>query len=156
MLYIKHTSKVHYGKGLFKKTNYNLITSCYMQHYCAGTSNFKLHNRNMVSCCGFIDVPHCFWTQQRPVEEEIRRRRWAWIGHSLRKPVTSTTRQALTWNPQGKRRRGRPRNTWRQDLQADTRKMGYTWNQLERMAQDRGLWRSVVDGLCPKRGDGHK
>ena len=24
-------------------------------------------------------------TQQRPVEEEIRRRRWAWIGHSLRK-----------------------------------------------------------------------
>ena len=95
-------------------------------------------------------------TQQRPVEEEIRRRRWAWIGHSLRKPATSTTRQALTWNPQGKRRRGRPRNTWRQDLQADTRKMGYTWNQLERMAQDRGLWRSVVDGLCPKRGDGHK
>ena len=95
-------------------------------------------------------------TQQRPVEEEIRRRRWAWIGHSLRKPVTSTTRQALTWNPQGKRRRGRPRNTWRRDLQADTRKMGYTWNQLERMAQDRGLWRSVVDGLCPKRGDGHK
>ncbi|KAI0240028.1 hypothetical protein LSAT2_009267 [Lamellibrachia satsuma] len=94
-------------------------------------------------------------TQQRPVEEEIRRRRWAWIGHSLRKPVTSTTRQALTWNPQGKRRRGRPRNTWRRDLQADTRKMGYTWNQLERMAQDRGLWRSVVDGLCPKRGDGH-
>ena len=95
-------------------------------------------------------------TQQRPVEEEIRRRRWAWIGHSLRKPVTSTTRQALTWNPQGKRRRGRPRNTWRRDLQADTRKMGYTWNQLEKMAQDRGLWRSVVDGLCPKRGDGHK
>ena len=74
-------------------------------------------------------------TQQRPVEEEIRRRRWAWIGHSLRKPVTSTTRQVLTWNPQGKRRRGRPRNTWRRDLQADTRKMGYTWNQLERMAQ---------------------
>ncbi|KAI0234571.1 hypothetical protein LSAT2_015171 [Lamellibrachia satsuma] len=33
--------------------------------------------------------------------------------------------------------------------------MGYNWNQLERMAQDRGLWRSVVDGLCPKRGDGH-
>ncbi|KAI0214349.1 hypothetical protein LSAT2_000556 [Lamellibrachia satsuma] len=95
-------------------------------------------------------------TQQRPVEEEIRRRRWAWIGHSLRKPVTSTTRQALTWNPQGKRRRGRPRNTWRRDIQADTRKMGYTWNQLERMTQDRGLWRSVVDGLCPKRGDGHK
>ena len=70
--------------------------------------------------------------------------------------TSSTTRQALTWNPQGKRRRGRPRNTWRRDLQADTRKMGYTWNQLERMAQDRGLWRSVVDGLCPKRGDGHK
>ena len=93
-------------------------------------------------------------TCQLPAEEEIRKRRWGWIGHTLRKPPTSITRQALRWNPQGKRKRGRPRNTWRRNLQADTTKMGYTWNQLEKMAQDRGLWKSVVGGPYPDRSDG--
>ena len=58
-------------------------------------------------------------TNQVPTEEEIRRRRWRWIGHTLRKPSTNITRQALTWNPQGKRKRGRPKNTWRRDLETD-------------------------------------
>ncbi|KAK7103731.1 hypothetical protein V1264_018575 [Littorina saxatilis] len=94
-------------------------------------------------------------TCQLPAEELIRKRRWGWIGHTLRKPSTNITRQALRWNPQGKRKRGRPRNTWRRDLEADTRKMGYTWSQIERMAQDRGLWRAVVGGPYPDRSDGH-
>ena len=41
------------------------------------------------------------------------------IGHTLSKPASSTTRQALTWNPQGKRKRGRPRNSWRRDADAE-------------------------------------
>ena len=88
-------------------------------------------------------------TSQLPAEEEIRRRRWRWIGHTLRKPSDNITRRALTWNPQGKRKRGRPKNTWRRDLEADTREMGYTWKELETLAQDRGGWRATVDGLCP-------
>ena len=40
---------------------------------------------------------------QEPVAKQILRRKWGWIGHTLRKPASSTTRQALTWNPQGKR-----------------------------------------------------
>ena len=60
--------------------------------------------------------------------------------------------QALSWNPQGKRRRGRPRNTWRRDLLADTKRMGITWNQLEAKAQDRELWRCLVGGLYPGLG----
>ena len=67
-------------------------------------------------------------TKQKPADVEIRKRRWRWIGHTLRKPATSTTRQALRWNPQGKRKRGRPRNTWRRDLETDARKTGYTWS----------------------------
>ncbi|XP_048729859.2 uncharacterized protein LOC125647209 [Ostrea edulis] len=49
---------------------------------------------------------------QEPLDIQIRRRKWGWIGHILRKPPSSTTRQALTWNLQGKRKKGRPRNTW--------------------------------------------
>ena len=90
-------------------------------------------------------------TGQHPVEEEILHRRWRWIGHTLRKPETSTTRRALTWNPQGKRKTGRPRNTWRRDLDADCRMMGLSWAQLERLARDRYDWRDFVRGLCPSR-----
>ena len=51
------------------------------------------------------------WTGQEQIITEINRRKWVWIGHTLRKPVTNTTRQALSWNPQGKRKVGRPRQT---------------------------------------------
>ena len=92
-----------------------------------------------------------------PVEEEIKRRRWGWIGHTLRKPNNSITRQALRWNPQGKRKRGRPKNTWRRDLETDIKQCGLTWKELEKKAQDRGLWRTVVNGLCStKRSDRRK
>ena len=92
-------------------------------------------------------------TNQLPVEVEILQRKWKWIDHTLRKPVSSITRQALTWNPQGRRRRGRPRNTWRRDLEEDTKKIGYTWGQLERLALDRDVWKALVSGLCPSRDD---
>uniref|UniRef100_A0AAV2JEM2 Ig-like domain-containing protein n=1 Tax=Knipowitschia caucasica TaxID=637954 RepID=A0AAV2JEM2_KNICA len=90
-------------------------------------------------------------TNRQPVDEAILQRRWRWIGHTLRKSASSITRQSLTWNPQGKRKRGRPRNTWRRDLDADVKQMGKTWGQLERLAQNRDAWRKLVGGLCPKR-----
>nr|KAG5693080.1 hypothetical protein BaRGS_010639 [Batillaria attramentaria] len=33
---------------------------------------------------------------QEPAAKQILRRKWGWIGHTLRKPASSTTRQALT------------------------------------------------------------
>ena len=66
-------------------------------------------------------------TNQRPAHDEIKMRRWRWIGHTLRKRSTSITRQALSWNPQGKRKRRRPRNLWRWDLEADTKRLGSGW-----------------------------
>ena len=76
-------------------------------------------------------------TDQRPPDAEIMMRRWRWIGHTLRKPSTSITRQALSWDQRGKRKRGRPRNSGRWDLEADIKRLGLTWSQLETKAQDR-------------------
>jgi hypothetical protein len=47
-----------------------------------------------------------------PINIIIKRRKWKWIGHTLRKPQDDITRQALEWNPAWKRRWGRPRQTW--------------------------------------------
>ncbi|CAH8435903.1 unnamed protein product [Schistosoma intercalatum] len=87
-------------------------------------------------------------TNQLPAEEEIRKRRWKWIGHTLRKSSNCITKQALTWNPEGKRKRGRPKNTLRRIIEADVKTMNYNWTELERIAQDRVGWRMLVSDLC--------
>ena len=93
---------------------------------------------------------------QEPVAKQILWGKWGWIGHTLRKPASSTTRQALTWNPQGKRKRGRPRNSWRRDTETDLKQQGTNWSGMTRGAQNRVQWRDVVDGLCSTGSDGHK
>ena len=95
-------------------------------------------------------------TGQRATDLEIMQKRWRWLGHTLRKPASNITRQSLSWNPQGKRKRGRPRNSWRRDLDADIKRTGNSWGQLERLAQDRDGWRALVGGLCPVRGTRRK
>ncbi|VDP29627.1 unnamed protein product [Schistosoma margrebowiei] len=82
-------------------------------------------------------------TNQLPAEEEIRKRRWKWIGHTLRKSSNCITRQALTWNPEGKRKRGRPKNTLRRIIEADMKRMNRNRKELERIAQDRVGWRML-------------
>ncbi|VDO52637.1 unnamed protein product [Schistosoma margrebowiei] len=79
-----------------------------------------------------------------PAEEEIRKRRWKWIGHTLRKSSTCITRQALTLNPEGERKRGRSKNTLRRIIEADMKKMNNNWKELERIAQDRVGWRMLL------------
>ena len=87
-------------------------------------------------------------TRQTPVKEDITQRKWRWIGHTLRKPDGCITRQALTWNPQGSRRRGRPRNTWRRDIDRERERMGVTWGELCKKAEDRDAFRVLIGGLC--------
>ena len=47
-----------------------------------------------------------------------------------------------------KRKRGRPRNTWRRDMELKVRKMGYTWQDIVTMVQRRIQWRAFIDGPC--------
>ena len=60
----------------------------------------------------------------------------------------SITRHALRWNLQGKRKRGRPRNTWRRDTEKEMNALGYKWRDLEELAKHRGRWRAFVNGPC--------
>ncbi|VDO97227.1 unnamed protein product [Schistosoma margrebowiei] len=95
-------------------------------------------------------------TNQIPAEEEIRRKRWKWVGHTLSKAPNCVTRQALTWNPQGQRKRGRPKNTLRREMEIDMRKMNKNWMELEKKAQDRVGWRMLVGSLCSIRSNRRK
>ena len=93
-------------------------------------------------------------TEQERINIQIRRRKWGWIGHTLRKPNCNVTKQALRWNPQGKRSRGRPRNSWSRTVDNEAKNAGYTWWQLERSAQNRSRWRAIVsEDLCSTRSE---
>jgi hypothetical protein len=54
-------------------------------------------------------------TKQEPSTAQIRKRKWHWIWHTLRKPEGSIEKAALDWNPHGAWRHGRPNKTRRRN-----------------------------------------
>jgi len=51
-------------------------------------------------------------TEEIYMSMQNKRWKWNWIGHTMRKGNEAMEREALDWNTQGKRRRGRPRHMW--------------------------------------------
>jgi len=56
---------------------------------------------------------------------------------------------ALHWTPPGKRKRVRPRTTWRRTITSELGEMGFFMGQAQYVKKDRGRWRQIVDALCP-------
>ncbi|VDO87278.1 unnamed protein product [Schistosoma curassoni] len=69
-------------------------------------------------------------TNQLSAEEEIRKRRWKSVGHTLSESSNCTTKQALTCNPKGKRKRGRLKNITRREIKADMERMNNKWKPV--------------------------
>ena len=93
-------------------------------------------------------------TSTDPIEQLVQQRRWKYIGHTLRKEPTALPRVALRWTPAGKRRTGRPKETWRRTTERQMKDKGWTWGYMERCAADRPRWRSLVAALCEQYHDG--
>ena len=104
----------------------------------------KIYIKNMVDK---------YYFQQRSMESnrtrrislEIRKRKFRWIGHTLRKEDGEIPKAALLWNPQGNRKRGGPRNSWRRSVIKET---GRRWNELRFLTADRQRWKGLIDNLC--------
>ena len=90
-------------------------------------------------------------TQQKPIENQIKRRKRNWIGHKLRKEIGAIEKTALDWNSQGYRRRGRLRRTWRRTIEDEIRGTGKTWNEVKGIAGDRNAWKLFMDVLSSTR-----
>ena len=86
-------------------------------------------------------------TGTETITQQVNRRRWRWLGHVLRMPPTALPRVALRWTPDGRRKRGRPRETWRKTIEREMKERGWTWGHLERQALGRCRWRSLVEAL---------
>ena len=61
----------------------------------------------------------------KSLSNEIKRRRWKMIGHVLRQDRNSNTNIALSWEPEGRRKRGRPKTTWRRTVERERDDAGW-------------------------------
>ena len=81
------------------------------------------------------------------ISKQVARRRWTWLGHVLRMDHHSHLRIALTWVPEGKRKRSRPRETWRRTNERELKENGLgTWAAAALAAEDRTAWRQRAYG----------
>ena len=69
------------------------------------------------------------------------------IGHVLRVDKTKHARIALTWTSEGRRKRGRPKETWRRTVERERKEFGFnSWTEASRVAERRTEWRGLVRG----------
>jgi hypothetical protein len=61
----------------------------------------------------------------------------------LRKAPDNITRQFLGWNPQGTRKVGRLKQTWKRTVETEAKTAGWTWHRWRRdpkTGSDGGVW----------------
>jgi hypothetical protein len=68
--------------------------------------------------------------------------------HGTTNPKEKT---AFDWNPQGYRRRGRPKRTWRRATEDEIRNTRRSWNEVKGIAGDRNTWKLFMDAMCSTR-----
>jgi hypothetical protein len=64
------------------------------------------------------------------ITERITKRKWNWIGHTLREENASE-KEALEWNPQGQRKRERPKRSWQRTTREEALAAGKTWREID-------------------------
>ena len=141
-----------------------LYQSCVLSTLLYGSECWRMTEKDLTKLSTFHTknlryILRIFWPRKISNEDLLKqcniegmttillRRRWKWIGHVIRKDQDSITRVALHWTSEGKRKRGRPRDTWRRTVEAELMKWKKTWGTVEKMAKDRKEWRSFVAAL---------
>ena len=107
---------------------------------------FKIFWTNLITNQDLVHL-----AEQKAIKNEIQRKKWSWIGHTLRKSDSDIAKMAMEWNPQGHQKKERPRKTWRITVERKHLYAGKFWVEVKRLVQGRGLWRGFVESLVPLR-----
>jgi hypothetical protein len=79
---------------------------------------------------------------RKNILEVIEEKRLRWFGHVKRMPGNRLPLKVLEWEPEGTRRRGRPKQRWIDRIRRSKTNHG----QTEEDNRDRDRWRSLVLG----------
>nr|KAG5700914.1 hypothetical protein BaRGS_012321 [Batillaria attramentaria] len=148
------------------KTKLRLYQSCVLSTLLYGSECWRMTEGDLNKLSTFHTkslrrILRIFWPEtisnqnllvqcnQDSMETIIMRRRWRWIGHVIRREPDNITRTALHWTPEGKRKRGRPKNTWRRTVEGELKTLHHTWGSIQKLAQNRQEWRSFVVPYMP-------
>ena len=129
---------------VFLPTKLKLYKSCVLLTLLYGSECWRMTEKDILKLSSFHTknlrrIVRIFWPQiisnqdlfdecqQESIETTIARRRWRWKGHILRKERGSIPRVAVEWKPEGHRKRGRPRMTWRRTVEAEATAVGHSW-----------------------------
>ncbi|KAJ4440692.1 hypothetical protein ANN_08840, partial [Periplaneta americana] len=74
----------------------------------------------------------------------IKSRRLRWAGHVAHMAESRNAYSVLVGRPEGKRRLGRPRRRWEDNIKMDLREVGCDDRDWINLAQDRDRWRAYV------------
>jgi hypothetical protein len=69
---------------------------------------------------------------------------WTYTLHEEARAIEKTT---LDWNPQGYRKRGKSKRTWRRTIEDEIRNAGRSWNEVKGIAGDRNAWKLFMDAV---------
>ena len=133
---------------------------------CWRTTENDLHKLSTFHTKSLRKIQRIFWPQtisnqhllslckQDNMATILMRRRWKWIGHVIRREQDNITQTALHWTPDGKRKRGRPKITWRRTVEGELKTLHHTWGSIKTLAHNRQEWRSFVVALHASRHKG--
>ncbi|KAJ8947898.1 hypothetical protein NQ318_010044 [Aromia moschata] len=80
----------------------------------------------------------------QPITEYIEKRQLEWWGHLMRLPNNTPTRKIWEARSYGKRKRGRPEETWDDTIKKIMEKKKVTIKRAKEMARDRKTWRKFT------------
>jgi len=86
------------------------------------------------------------------LEVIVRKRRLCWFGHVQRMEDSRRAKQALEWIPDEKKKRGKPRITWRDTVWRDVECMNMTWQDVCHEATDKTEKNGLPDVLQAQKG----
>ena len=88
----------------------------------------------------------------KPMSKEVTQCRWRMIENILRQDQNNNCNIAITWAPEEKRRRGRPKATWKRTVEKQRAEAGWqSWAEGKTIAVNRDKWRDSVKALCATR-----
>ena len=152
-------------KNIRQKTKIRFFKSNVLSTLLYGAESWKMtktisHKLEVFQNKCLRRILHVYWPQTisnyellrrtgtESITQQVRRKRWKWIGHVLRMPSAALPRVALRWTPDGRRKRGRPKETWRRTVEKEMKENSWTWGHLERRAPDRSQWHTLTEALC--------
>jgi hypothetical protein len=78
--------------------------------------------------------------------DDITRRKLIWYGHVVRMDPMRLTKIMINWKPEGRKKRGRPRRTWKIGIHTAMRETGLRmgeWNNQRRWSMEVGRHRQT-------------